>query len=172
MRTIRTFSYLKSIPKGKFLWYCRLLSCSNLKEGHSYPRWKAWNEKEKAKYSKLHLRLTPLRPHNESVLELRCRGGWYQIGHETMHWSILCCPTFVLEHGDLGRTRAGWLHKVFATNIFLYFFGTHIFLFVFPRFIFFGWAVLKEVASHPIHALWIRPWDVCLIERQLFNYKE
>ena len=50
---------------------------------------------------------------------------------------------FVPKHGDLGRTRAGWLHKVFATHIFLYFLGTHVFPFVFPRIILFWWAVLK-----------------------------
>ena len=40
---------------------------------------------------------------------------------------ILSCPTFVPEHGNLGRKKAGWLHK---------FFGTHVFPFVFPSIIF------------------------------------
>ena len=56
---------------------------------------------------------------------------------------VLSCPTFVPKRGDLGKTKAGWRHKVFATHAFLYFFGPHIFPFVFPRIIFFRWAVLK-----------------------------
>ena len=35
---------------------------------------------------------------------------------------------FVPKHGNLGRMKAGWLHKVFAT---------HVFPFVFPRIILF-----------------------------------
>ena len=44
---------------------------------------------------------------------------------------------FVPKHGNLGRTKAGWLHKVFATHVFPIFGGTHVFLFVFPSIIFF-----------------------------------
>ena len=66
---------------------------------------------------------------------------------------VLSCPTFVPKRGDLGKTKAGWRHKVFATHAFLYFFGPHIFPFVFPRIILFRWAVLNGgVPSHPIHS--------------------
>ena len=63
---------------------------------------------------------------------------------DTNRPSNYSCPTFVHKHGELGRTMAGWLHKVFAT---------HIFPLVFPRIIFLWWAVLKGVASSPIHLL-------------------
>ena len=49
---------------------------------------------------------------------------------------ILSYLSFVPKHGDLGRVKAGWLHKVFETRMFLYFLGTHVFLFVFPCIIF------------------------------------
>ena len=51
-------------------------------------------------------------------------GGWLMpifIGHQTIHLFILSCPTFVPKHGNLGRAKAGWLHKVFVTYVFLYF---------------------------------------------------
>ena len=57
---------------------------------------------------------------------------------QTIRKFILSCPTFVPEHGELGRTKAGWLHKVLATHVFLYFCGTHVFPFAFPRVIFLG----------------------------------
>ena len=44
---------------------------------------------------------------------------------------------FVPKHGNLGRTKAGWLHKVFATHVFLILEGTQVFPFVFPRIILF-----------------------------------
>ena len=43
------------------------------------------------------------------------------IGHQTIHLFILSCPTFVPKHGNLGRAKAGWLHKAFVTQVFLYF---------------------------------------------------
>ena len=51
-------------------------------------------------------------------------GGWLIpifIGHQTIPLFILSCPTFVPKHGNLGRAKAGWLHKVFVTYVFLYF---------------------------------------------------
>ena len=52
----KNFLLYKVNSKKASFYGTRLISCSNLKEGHNYPRWKAWNEKN-AKYSQLHLRL-------------------------------------------------------------------------------------------------------------------
>ena len=49
-------------------------------------------------------------------------GGWLiPIGHQTIREFILSFPAFVPKHGNLGRAKAGWLHKVFVTHVFLYF---------------------------------------------------
>ena len=49
-------------------------------------------------------------------------GGWLiPIGHQTIREFILSFPAFVPKHGNLGRAKAGWLHKVFVTYTFLYF---------------------------------------------------
>ena len=62
-------------------------------------------------------------------------GGWLiPIGHQTIRECIVSCPTFVQKHGELGRAMAGWLHKVFATQVLP---------FVFPCIIFLWWTVLK-----------------------------
>ena len=50
------------------------------------------------------------------------------ISQQTIRLS-LSCPTFVPKHGDLGRTKAGWLPEVFASHLFLYFLGPYFRLF-------------------------------------------
>ena len=52
------------------------------------------------------------------------------IGHQTIRSFILSCPTFVLKHGDLGRTKAGFCDPCISVC-----FSSYIFIF--------WWAVLK-----------------------------
>lgn len=50
---------------------------------------------------------------------------------------------FVPKQGDLGRKKAGWLHKAFWDPHVSICFVTNVFPFVFSHMIFFWWAVLK-----------------------------
>ena len=42
----KNFLLYKVNSKKASFYGTRLISCFNLKEGHNYPRWKAWNEKK------------------------------------------------------------------------------------------------------------------------------
>ena len=139
-------------------------------------------KEKKAKYSKLHLRLTHLRPHYESVLELRCRGGF-----RTFLWGVddtnrpsnYTLIYFMLSHvcPKTWRFRKdkGWLaSQGFCNPHISIFFGDPCISVCFSTHYTFLVGCSKGgggVASHPIHALWIPPErfvllrDNCLITR-------
>ena len=76
----------------------------------------------------------------------------------------MLCPMFVPKRDNLGRMKAGWLHKAFGTHVFLYFLGlTFCWMFFYIFLLQFlvgcsekgGGGVWLATQSTP----WICPWE-------------
>ena len=135
-------------------------------------------KEKKAKYSKLHLRLTHLRPHYESVLELRCRdffGGVDDTNWPSNYTLIYFMLSHVCPKTWRFRKDEGWLASQGFCNphISIFFWDPCISVCFSTHYTFLvgcskgGWLVTQSMPSGSAPEM-----TVCLTERQLFNYKE
>ena len=137
-------------------------------------------KEKKAKYSKLHLRLTHLRPHYESVLELRCRGGFriFLWGvDDTNRPSNYTLIYFMLSHvcSKTWRFRKdkGWLaSQGFCNPHISIFFGDPCISVCFSTHYTFlvgcskgGWLVTQSMPSGSAPEMFVLLRDNCLITR-------